>query len=483
MANLYSFSAIDIADIPGGFALGSTFDFSTLPQQSFIVSDNAGDEIYDGENGNTETSNDAGGDQLAFVKDENGNVIFDGVETFVEATVQVQIGGQSYTGLLLEMEGTAQNFLVLPPEAPPGPATLLAADFTPEPEAFSFFQIFSGDEEIDDADFTNLDSSSSDAIFAGEGDDTINAEGGADTIEAGSGNDDINAGGGADIVEAGTGDDTVVAGGGADSVIGDQGNDDISGGAGDDTLTGGEGDDTIDGGADDDVITGDEQVALENVSRSLNWDLFPDPDDPNSAIDDGDDLSNGEPAAPLDPDFSTPVSQETGGVQVDVSFRNDGQALAFDFDNGDQFIDDLGSDNEVAAEDSSLFIEGSGTGDTSTTRIDFSSSDPAFEEEVENVSFRINDIDDLGWRDIVTITAFDGAGNPIPITLTGGANMVLSDTDGVAGNDTATAIDNNTNVDPDNGAASLLVEIAGPVGRIEIDYGNIETDGQRINVT
>ncbi|MEL7462766.1 MAG: Hint domain-containing protein [Pseudomonadota bacterium] len=464
MANLYSFSAIDIADLPGGFALGSQFVFGSLPQQQFIVSDTSGETVYDGEVGASETSADAQGDQLAFVKDENGNVIFNGVETFVEATVQVEIGGQSYTGLLLEMEGSGQNFLVLPPEAPPGTATLLAADFTPTPEAFSFFQIFNGGGEVDATGF-NLPTTGADDIFLGGGDDSLNTGAGADTVDAGEG------------------DDTIDGAGGADSIFGGAGNDSLLGGGANDTLVGGVGNDTIEGGAGADVISGDEQPALENVGRSLNWDLFADPNGPGTAIDDGDDLAGTEPTDPIDANFTTPITQETGGVQVAVSFNNNGQATAFDFDNGPQFVDGLGAENEVAAEDSSLFLEGTGQGDTSTTRIDFSSSDPAFEDGVENVSFRINDIDDLGWRDVLTVRAFDPDNNPITINLTAGANMVLSDTDGVAGNDTATAINNNNNLDPDDAAGSLLVEIPGPVGRIEIDYSNEETDGQRVNVT
>lgn len=131
----------------------------------------------------------------------------------------------------------------------------------------------------------------------------------------------------------------------------------------------------------------------------------------------------------------------------------------------------------------SFVLRGVGAGDTSTTTVTFNESGTTTLTEATDVAFRINDIDDSTWRDQVTIRAFDADGIPVEVTLTGGANMALSDTDGVAGNDRATAIDGTGNVGQTSPAGSLLVEIAGPVATIEIDYDNLETVGQLVYVT
>ncbi|MCB1330013.1 MAG: hypothetical protein KDK28_11455, partial [Maritimibacter sp.] len=59
---------------------------------------------------------------------------------------------------------------------------------------------------------------------------------------------------------------------------------------------------------------------------------------------------------------------------------------------------------------SSLYLYGNGDGPTSTATIDFAAATGTeYADEVENVSFRINDID---WgsgnhTDVVTVNAFD----------------------------------------------------------------------------
>lgn len=490
MANLYSFSAFLLTDIPGVDAaaiaidVGTTFDPAAVAQNTFIASDTSGENTIQGDPApNGEVSSDPENDQVAFVKDENGDVVVDGTEFFVELSFVFSVGGEFFVGYQLEIVGTGQNFIVLPPNIPAGPITVQSRDFSPLPDEINYAQLGSGDEEIQDNDFTNLDSGSADLITAGAGDDTINAEGGADTVLAGDGNDIVFGGAGRDVIEAGAGDDDVTAGGGGDEVSGDLGNDSLSGEGGNDTLTGGDGDDTIDGGTNDDLITGDEQEQPGAERLSLNWELFADPDN-NTSIDNGDDLSGGEAGTgATDSDFSAVITQDTGGIDVGVSFLDRGNATSFEFGTTDGFTGGLNSDTEVADGESSLFLEGVGLGDTSTTRLDFSSNDPRFQDEVENVAFRINDIDDDGWRDIVTIRAFNANGDPITVNLTGAPNFVLTDTDGVAGADTATAINNIASVDPDNPNGSLLVEVPGPVARIEIDYGNLEADGQRVDVT
>lgn len=255
-----------------------------------------------------------------------------------------------------------------------------------------------------------------------------------------------------------SGDDTIIAGDGDDIVNADGGNDVVLGGAGDDILS---------GGAGDDIIYGD------GAPSGINYSGIPDPDGGGTAVDDGDDLSSG-------------FSLNSGGVQADFTFTDDvgsPTTSEFEFNNSDtQYTEGL--NDGQGGSNNAIFLGGSGgVGATSNATISFSSTDTSVASEVENVNFRINDIDDSSWQDVVTIRAFDLNGDPVEVTLTAGANHILSDTDGDGINDTVTAIDGSGNQTPGSAFASLLVEIAGPVASVEIDYANLGTGGQRIDLT
>src|SRR6056297_1811586 len=117
---------------------------------------------------------------------------------------------------------------------------------------------------------------------------------------------------------------------------------------------------------------------------------------------------------------------DTGGVEVTLGFNaQDGDAFAryLEFD---QYVDTASGETFDPMSALKLFGEGGegGADDTSTTTIDFSASDDAFSDEVQNVSFRINDLD-LGqggadYTDIVTVRAFDAAGNPVEVAFDAG---------------------------------------------------------------
>jgi Ca2+-binding RTX toxin-like protein len=117
----------------------------------------------------------------------------------------------------------------------------------------------------DGDDTINNTGNASDAIYAGDGNDTINGGSGDDIIYAGNGNDTVNGGsdndtiygeGGNDSLDGGYGNDTIYAGDGNDTVNGGSGNDTIYGGEGNDSLDGGYDNDTIFGGTGDDTLTG-----------------------------------------------------------------------------------------------------------------------------------------------------------------------------------------------------------------------------------
>lgn len=311
-----------------------------------------------------------------------------------------------------------------------------------------------------------------DRVYAGEGDDLVIATPGQDTIFGGGGNDNISVGDEADVVYGGSGNDTVDGGNGDDSLFGGDGADSLLGGADNDSLVGGAGSDTLDGGSGDDTIVGDDGVTL--VRESFNWSQIPDPQN-GGQIDDEDNISGG-------------TTQDTGGVSVTMSWRNDGIGDRIEYqDRALQATAGIDGGGETVSSTSAGRIEGSqsvsGPGDSSTTTFSFASNDPDVLDEVLNVQFRINDIDQGNWRDQVTIRAFNAAGDPIEVQLTAGSDLVLTDTDAVPGADRATAPNGAPGALPRDLEASLLVEVAGPVARIEVDYDNLETQFGAIELT
>lgn len=231
-----------------------------------------------------------------------------------------------------------------------------------------------------------------------------------------------------DVVNAGAGDDTVEAG------------------AGDDTIYGGSGSDVLNGGDGDDVIEGDTNApgASPTSRQVFEWDKAPDPDD-GGDIDDGDDLSGG-------------FSQDTGSVTVNYSVLNEDSGVETEFTDTTQFVGNVDGDGNPIEDSSGLYSVANGDGNSATYQLEFS-------DAVENVSFRINDIDGDG---VIRITAFDANGDPVVVNLAGGPALSMSDEDAVAGDDTATA--NGSYANADNPNISVLVTIPGPVSRLVIEH-------------
>lgn len=249
-----------------------------------------------------------------------------------------------------------------------------------------------------------------------------------DQIDGCDGNDDVILGlGGDDTIGAGRGDDLVFGGTGSDSIDGDCGNDTIYGDTGGGTASG-------------------------SVRESFQWSLTPDPDG-HGQIDDHDDLSGG-------------FTQDTGSVNVTFTVLSQSPDSSTTYVDNTQNVDDI-----EASAYSSLASANYSDGGEAVYELDFDTS-------VENVSFRINDIDNDG---LVRVTAFDADGNPIEVSLEAGSLLILSDTDGVPGDDTATS---NGGSEPDADARySLLVNIPGPVSRIVIEHGQDGQYDSGINVT
>ena len=242
--------------------------------------------------------------------------------------------------------------------------------------------------------------------------------------------------------------------GNGDQVFASKGNDTVDAGLGNDIVYGGSGDDDIQGGDGDDLLYGDGQGGS---TESLNW---------FAEGTDGTDLSAG-------------FTQATGRMNVSVSFTDDGNnSPAFEVDTGEESYVRSG---ETQSEFSSLYLAGQGRGATSTTRIEFAArTDFDVENEVENVMFRINDIDwaNRNHRDILEVNAYDANGNPVAVTLTPTGAGTSPDT--VSGNTITAGSQSDSALDE---SGSVLVEIAGPVQAIEIVYSNTLNGTQAVWVS
>ena len=174
---------------------------------------------------------------------------------------------------------------------------------------------------------------------------------------------------------------------------------------------------------------------------------------------------------------------DTGGVDVTVGFTG--------IDDGaEAFI--MSSDTYVAADDpfdpnSSLKLLGNGgdedgVSDTFVVTMDFSSSNGLYTDNVQNVSFRLNDLDggadpfNAGGShlDGIEISAYDADGNEVPVTITPGSDIAVAGGAATAAGDSWSATD---------AEASALVQITGPISSIEIRYSNGGDDEQRVFIS
>ncbi|MFD1341817.1 Ig-like domain-containing protein [Litorisediminicola beolgyonensis] len=183
------------------------------------------------------------------------------------------------------------------------------------------------------------------------------------------------------------------------------------------------------------------------------------------------------------------TTYDAGGIAVDISFTSgEAGSTAFVYDSAAY----VGTDGAFDP-NSFLKLQGEGTADTpgapdtvtSTTVLDFRSTDAAYADEVQNVSFRISDLDAsdtasdfnqpglAAFEDQITIIAYDADGTPTEISF---ADLGAIDVDG----NTVSGTTETFFTDADG---SLVVNIAGPVSRIEIVYDNGGTGEQGVVIS
>lgn len=238
-----------------------------------------------------------------------------------------------------------------------------------------------------------------------------------------------------DIIIAGEGDDTIDAG---------NGNDEVYAGSGDDEVDGGDGDDVIYG---DSAPTGD--FAYER--EKFQWDKAPGFGDERDA---------------------SGFTQDTGNVTVEFSIVDTYKTPDIEYETATNKTHSIDTGNLGYVDaNSGLALETDSDNESATVALEFS-------DEVKDVSFRVNDID---YDSVVSIKAYDADGNPIEVDITGGSGLTLSDEDGVAGNETAAS--NGGGADATSGYYSILVNIPGPVSKIEIEHSNDGGDSSHVQIT
>ncbi|SPH21255.1 Bifunctional hemolysin/adenylate cyclase [Ascidiaceihabitans donghaensis] len=321
-----------------------------------------------------------------------------------------------------------------------------------------------GNDTLGGADYGN------DLISGGAGDDMVEASFGDDTIDGGSGNDDLWASADNDLVTGGTGNDNIHGGHGRDELYGEEDNDTIYGGSDSDTIDGGSGNDSLfgDGNFKDDTGAG----AADTISGG-DGDDYIEGNEGDDVIygDNGEDTSGTAPTREIfewdeGPGFGnnanvSDFSQDTGNANITFNILSASGGVTNEYETDAQYTADLDAGvNDNASFNSIL------NGDANSATYGWTSDTP-----VENVEFRINDIDGDGR---VVVRAYDEDGNAIEVVLSdAGSDLALSNADGVPGNDTASSIDGDY-VDDNDPGHSVLVTIPGPVSRWEVLH---EQDG------
>lgn len=231
-----------------------------------------------------------------------------------------------------------------------------------------------------------------------------------------------------DIIDGGAGDDIIDGGFGDDKLTGGIGADTLIGGVGDDTLTGGDG---------ADILAGDDAAVPVSPDRmAFKWSAIPDPDD-GGQIDDLDEIVMG--------------SQDVGNTTVNFSITgNAGQ-----YETTTVYTGGIDAGTGSVDTNSALGLDGN----DGVLTLDFSN-------DARNVQFRINDFEEN--LETVQIRAYDANNALITFSVTEGSGISGTDTDKIAGNDSfVSALVDKEDNSPDG---SILVDIPGPVSRVEIDF-------------
>ncbi|MBP0482488.1 VCBS domain-containing protein [Sagittula salina] len=207
-------------------------------------------------------------------------------------------------------------------------------------------------------------------------------------------------------------------------------------------------------------------------------------DGQRDVITDGDDVILGDSAGLTVPrevfrwdaassrDVDGTFTQDTGSVTVTYARTEDNRWHASAMDRHSRLnldgisADGLDVDNRGALESRNYAGDGRGAFEW------------VFSEEVTKVQFNVNDLDGDG---VVEVRAYDAAGNPVEVTLTGGARLTVTDSDADGISDTADS--QGGYASPSSGDYNLQVQVDGPVARIELLHTQDGRHDSEIKVT
>ncbi len=230
----------------------------------------------------------------------------------------------------------------------------------------------------------------------------------------------------------------------------DQGGDMITNG--DDTIYGNGGDDTIDGAGGNDHILGDGPDGTGSAGREIfQWSEAPG-------------FGDLQPAS----DFT----QVTGDATISFEIVNGDPGTQHQYETEEQLIDGL----DPNVDDDASFESVTNINENSTTYRWTSE-----EGTVENVQFRINDLDGDG---VVVVRAYDEHGNEIPVHISdAGSGVETSSNNGLPGDNVADSIDSTYNDADNDPNHSFIVTIEGPVAYWEVTHSQDAGGNSGINVT
>ena len=342
-------------------------------------------------------------------------------------------------------------------------------------------------------------------VIGGSGADIITGDAGANNLRGLGGNDTIDGGLGNDTIEGGLGNDSMVGGGGSDTlsfdnagagvtvnmvsgtatgtqtgtdtfsqfegVMGSAFADNITGDSANNTIEGGLGNDTIDGGAGNDLLIGGPEAGQPTSTTPVNLDF------------------NWSQIGADNTTIQQNYVQDTGGIEVRVSYTPGFNGSTVSVETGAQapgevvFGTNYVAPGETFSANSSaeLFRPGGQNGLASpltALELDFAAvAGSGYLDEVRNVSFRIADVDEETFRDIVTVRAYDAEGNEVPVIITTTSSSININ------NNVATVNNFSGNLATNSPDASILVNVAGPVATLVIEYGNEESGQQAIFIS
>ncbi len=439
----YNFTGFSLSDLSfrSGDRMRVDPSYDATSAYNFEITDNDG--TWSGDSATNSTADDAT-QQTTTVRDATGNVVARG-QSYLEYAKTVSDGYGNTIEIYRVMIGTKTVGAVADGQIVPGNTyDWVVTDITPSNEP-SYSAIAS--QTHDPALSNDMQGTTNGDYLRGHaGDDTIHGRGGDDTLEGWEGDDVVHGGDGNDTLYGWHDNDTLTGGAGDDSLLGGDGDDSLSGGAGNDTLDGGSGNDTLEGGDGNDTLYGGDGADRSADRVALRWDDIPDPDN-GGQIDDSDNITSG--------------TQSVNGVDVSYGISNG----VGRFENATQHADGIDHGDDALNDNSALSLRNTGK-----VEVDFS-------EAVENVHFRVNNFD--AANEHLVIRAYGSDGNQIQFDATLGSNVGGVDSDATPGPDTFEGLGGE--YDDHHEEGSLLIQIPGPVARIEMDYTSI--DGWRVSLT